>query len=151
MDGNIISYSTDRLFNLYSESNELLLIKDISLVSAFNKKFSIVLPTREKFKNTVLNRTYYDLLRFFANELDKENTLLITEGFSLNDEHILELVKTALKNPTLDLVIFCFSKKDLEHGLNNFKSYNNVKLIYSESKRISFSLFNNLLEDIITC
>ena len=59
--------------------------------------FYMILPKKDKFKETLLNRVYYDMLRIYANELDKENTLLITNGFSFDDEHILDITKRALK------------------------------------------------------
>ena len=46
--------------------------------SAINRVFSL----SNSFEQTILDQTYYDLLRIYTNELDKENTLLIAEGFS---------------------------------------------------------------------
>ena len=37
----------------------------------------------KKFGETVLERYYYDLLRIYANELDRNNALLLVFGFSL--------------------------------------------------------------------
>ena len=115
----------------------------------FNNKFSIVLPKKEKFKNTLLNQTYYDLLRLYANELDKENTLLIVEGFSFADEHILEITKRALRNPTLALVIFCYTKDDSDRYYEMFSTYNNVDIVYAETENISFVEFNSIFKEIL--
>lgn len=112
---------------------------------------SIVLPNENKFKETVLNHTFYELLRIYANELDKENTLLISEGFSFSDKHIFSITKRALKNPTLKLIIFCFKKKEIQKMEKNFSMNSNVEIIYSKNK-IYFAEFirilNSLLEDI---
>jgi hypothetical protein len=72
----------------------------------------IVNPEKTKFASTVLNKTYYELIRRFANELEKENTVLFVHGFSFRDEHILDLVlRSAATNPTLQVVVFCYSRK----------------------------------------
>ncbi len=110
--------------------------------------FSLVLPKKDKFKETILNQTFYDLLRVYTNELDRENTLLIAEGFSFADEHLLDLTKRALKNPTLKLVIFCFDKDPKEY-VDKFSSFNNVDIIYSEKENIDFNKFNSILLDIL--
>jgi len=73
-------------------------------------QLAIVNPTKAKFQQTVLNQNYYDLLRLFSNELEKENAALFVIGFSCRDEHIRELmVRAARTNPTLQIVIFAYS------------------------------------------
>ncbi len=115
----------------------------------FNKQFPIVLPTKEKFKDTLLNQTYYDLLRIFSNELDKENTLLIAEGFSFEDEHIFDVTKRALRNPTLKLIVFCYDqKKELEGYKNKFSTYNNVDIVCSDSD-LGFTQFVKIIADVL--
>ena len=146
---NIVSFSIKRLNKLLSDYEDIELNNEIEDIRKYNQEFSVILPTRDKFRNTVLDRTYYDLLRYYANELDKENTLLISEGFSFNDEHILEITRSALKNLTLEVIIFCYSRKDFNNGSKKFEQFNNVKLIYSKSKKITFSEFNNILGKII--
>lgn len=111
--------------------------------------FTLILPKKDKFKETILNQVYYDLLRIYSNELDKENTLLITEGFSFADEHILEITKRALVNPTLRLIAFCFKADELSEYKNNFKTFNNVDIIYSDKELITFDLFNSILIDLL--
>ncbi|WP_166657790.1 MULTISPECIES: SIR2 family protein [Microbacterium] len=75
-------------------------------------RLQIVNPEKTKFASTVLNKTYYELLRRFANELEKENTALLVHGFSFRDEHILDLVlRAAAANPTLQVVVFCYSRQ----------------------------------------
>lgn len=73
-------------------------------------ELAIVNPTKAKFQQTVLNQNYYDLLRLFSNELEKENCVLFVVGFSCRDEHIRELmVRAARVNPTLQILIFAHS------------------------------------------
>jgi hypothetical protein len=66
----------------------------------------LVLPNIRKFDITMMDRVYYDLLRIFANTMERENALLITFGFSFNDEHILDITRRALRNPTAQLIVF---------------------------------------------
>lgn len=110
--------------------------------------FSIILPKKDKFKETLLNQIHYDLLRIYANELDKENTLLIAEGFSFEDEHIFAITKRALKNPTLKLTIFCFDNNPSEYE-DKFSSYNNVEIVFSGKENITFELFAEFLSEIL--
>lgn len=74
---------------------------------------AIVNPEKSKFATTVLNETYYELIRRLANELEKENSLLLVHGFSFRDEHIRDLVlRGARTNPTLQVVVFCYRRSD---------------------------------------
>jgi hypothetical protein len=78
-------------------------------------QLAIVNPTKAKFQQTVLNQNYYDLLRLFSNEMEKENAVLFVIGFSCRDEHIRELiVRAARVNPTLQVIVFAhtFSSAD---------------------------------------
>lgn len=116
-------------------------------VATYIEKFSLILPHKGKFHETLLGRTYYDLFRIYANELDKENTLLIAFGFSFQDEHILEITKRALKNPSLALIISTFSNADVQGYSEKFDKFNNVIVIHEDDPdaRIDFDKFNELL------
>ncbi|MBT9255220.1 SIR2 family protein [Phycicoccus sp. MAQZ13P-2] len=108
-----------------------------ALLSPFLDAYSqlaIVNPTKAKFQQTVLNQNYYDLLRLFSNELEKENAALFVVGFSCRDEHIRELmVRAARTNPTLQLVIFAYSPHaatEIEHAFDGYPITNsNIWLI----------------------
>ena len=125
-------------------NDDSLLVK----MEKFNNLFSIILPKKDKFKETLLNQIYYDLLRIYSNELDKENTLLIVEGFSFADEHIFEITKRALKNPTLKIIIFSYSS-DSKAFTDKFSPYNNVDIVYSKKGNINFEAFNSFLAEIL--
>jgi hypothetical protein len=88
-----------------------------STVTAFTEtyeKLGIVNPDKQKFATTVLNETYYELIRRFANELEKENSVLFVHGFSFRDEHLCDVVvRAARSNPTLEVIVFCYSRGDL--------------------------------------
>lgn len=85
---------------------------DLSLVQNFMSAYErlpVVNPTKTKFQQTVMNQNYYDLLRLFTNELEKENSALFLIGFSCRDEHIRELLLRACRsNPTLQVFIFAY-------------------------------------------
>jgi len=86
-------------------------------VIAFTASYAmlgIVNPDKQKFATTVLNETYYELIRRFANELEKENSVLFVHGFSFRDEHLRDVVvRAARSNPTLQVIVFCYSRGDL--------------------------------------
>lgn len=83
--------------------------------AAAYEELSIVNPEKTKFATTVLNKTYYELIRRFANELEKENSALFVHGFSFRDEHLRDLVlRAARTNPTLQVIVFCYSREGRE-------------------------------------
>lgn len=108
---------------------------------------ALILPRKEKFKETLLKNVYYDLLRTYSNELDKEATLLIVFGFSFADEHLETLTKKALRNSTLKLIIFAFNEYSIENFLEKFRDYSNVEIVYRPGGNVDFPLMN----EIITC
>lgn len=130
------------------EAKELEDANKISDITEFIDLFSIILPKKDKFKQTLLNRTYYDLLRIYSNELDKENTILIADGFSFEDEHIYDITIRALKNPTLKLIIFCWDKTSESYG-KKFLSNRNVEIVYSPSENFSFQSFGQFLLELL--
>jgi SIR2-like protein len=144
-----ISYSIDHLSGLVAEYAKITAAPTSALISAFNQNISVVLPKKEKFKDVLINQTYYELLRVFANEMDRENTVLIAEGFSFADEHLQKMMERALKNPTLRLVIFCYSKTELAGFEDKFEMFNNVEIVYSEKEDIDFGKFNLILNAIL--
>lgn len=83
-----------------------------NFVAAYDK-LGIVNPDKQKFATTVLNETYYELIRRFANEMEKENSVLFVHGFSFRDEHLRDVVlRAARTNPTLQVIVFCYSRSD---------------------------------------
>jgi len=102
----------------------------------FNRRYStlqIVNPNRKKFETSVLESTYYELLRLYATELEKENSLLVVAGFSFGDEHILDITKRAMdSNPTLTVCIFSHTQertKDYKKKFEGVRYVNNLHII----------------------
>jgi hypothetical protein len=119
-------------------------------VKEFVDRYAVVLPETRKFHTTLMDGTYYELLRIYANELDREGTLLVAFGFSFGDKHILDITKRALRNPTLKLVVFAFEDTDREAFLKMFEDYNNVDIIAPGTLlRIDFARFNGVLRSIL--
>ncbi|GGD35265.1 SIR2 family protein [Sinisalibacter lacisalsi] len=110
---------------------------------------AIILPNVRKFESTVLDRVYFDLLRLYSNSLDKENALLFTFGFSFADEHILDVTRRALRNPTAKLIIFSYSEEAAVSFAEKFKQQRNV-LVISPAKgaNIDFPEMNSLFQGI---
>lgn len=101
---------------------------------AYNK-IVMINPTKEKFKTSVLDYHFYELMRIYSNALERENSILFVTGFSFADEHIAQITKRAADtNPTLQVVVFAYSDKDeegykknlqIEHGCCN----NNILIL----------------------
>ena len=119
-------------------------------ITDFIEDYAVVLPQATKFRTTLMDRTYYELLRIYANELDRENTLLVAFGFSFGDEHIRDITCRALKNPTLRLVVFAHSNGDKELFEEIFEGHNNVDIVAPEDgDTIGFNNFNDTLRALL--
>lgn len=117
-------------------------------------KLLIINPTKEKFITTTVQYTFYELLRMYSNELEKENSLLFVFGFSFADEHIREITKrVANSNPTLLVSIFAYddkSKLEIEAKLNmqDFK-FRNVEIItVGDLASINNNWFSKLAKEL---
>lgn len=91
-------------------------------------------PTKEKFKETVFQQNYYQMLRMLSFELEKKNSVLIVFGFSFADEHIKEIVKRSLINPYLKMYVICYdeaSKEKIEEMFQDIQTNSIEYLPYS--------------------
>lgn len=176
-DAGTFNYSVNATGNLYNYKVELPTVNFIKLHGSFSwehcngkitynigekkplsfttpaemKKWvlahALILPRKEKFKEALLQNVYYDLLRTYSNELDKEATLLVVFGFSFADEHLETLTKKALRNATLKLMIFALNETSVDGFMEKFSDYSNVEIIYRPGGNVDFPVMNN----IITC
>ena len=123
--------SEDSIADLETKVGSITYSTEIDNFMREYEKLAIVNPTKDKFRETILNQTYYELLRIYANELEKENTVLFVMGFSFADEHIRELtLRVANSNPTLQIFIFAYNddaKKDLEAKIG-LPRHDNIKI-----------------------
>ncbi len=107
----IADISQEYINNPASES----VLAHLSKLENSYSKIPIINPTKEKFEFTTLNYTYYELLRMFSNELERENSVLFVMGFSFADEHIRQIVLRSINaNPTLIVYIFAYNEESAE-------------------------------------
>jgi hypothetical protein len=119
---------------------ESIKIKESDFWDKYNQ-LPIVNPTKWKFHETVFEEHYYQMLRHLSYELEKPQSALITFGFSFADEHILELVKRSISNPTLRIFICCFDKAEADRMAAEFGRFSNVQLCQIDDS-LNFSNFN---------
>ena len=110
-----------------------------AFMTAYEDLLIVINPTKDKFKHTLLNQTYYELLRLYSNELEKENTLLFVMGFSFADEHIRQItVRAANSNPTLMIKVVAHtekSKHDIQAQLgHDTLTNNNLEIVAPEQE-----------------
>ncbi|WP_201271485.1 response regulator [Sinorhizobium medicae] len=145
--------SFNALVNDESKNDDDISSLDINIpvdkVEEFWKKYEqlpIVNPTKWKFHETVFEEHYYQILRLLSYELEKPNSVFIVFGFSFADEHILNLVKRSLSNPTLKMFVCCFADKEKASLEKKFEGFENVELIRVEGD-LNFKAFN---EEVLT-
>lgn len=124
---------------LVNKSTKMKMDVSLNTFREAYEKLLIVNPTKEKFKHTLLNQTYYELLRIYSNELEKENTVLFVMGFSFADEHIREItLRAANSNPTLMIYIMAHDSKAKKEIEGKFESKNitnnNVQIVAPTQK-----------------
>ncbi len=104
-------------------------------------KLIMINPTKEKFETTTRKLTFYELLRMYSNNLEKENSVLFVFGFSFADEHIREItLRVAKANPTLLIVIFAFDKTSQESILKELSVRDNIIYVFDKDDKIKYSL-----------
>lgn len=137
--------------------NTLLTKVGTNFINDYRGRMLVVNPEDAKFSETVLNKYYYELLRSYSSELERENSVLFVIGFSMEDQHIQEITKRAARsNPTLQIYIFVHSKtgkdKDGKNVDNKMKmerlmevSKNpNIEIISPDYEKESDSYYFNL-------
>ncbi|OWY16206.1 hypothetical protein B6V73_13570 [Thioclava sp. JM3] len=112
-------------------------------------KRAVILPNMRKFESTLLDRVYFDLLRLYSNAMEMENALLFVFGFSFADEHILDITRRAMRNPTAKVVIFAYSQNGAADFEKKFSAHRNVLIIKpEEGQHIGFPELNSLFHTI---
>ena len=135
-----LSYTIYELNDQISKKKITKLKEHVDFLEAYDKLIMIN-PTKEKFETTTRKLTFYELLRMYSNNLEKENSVLFVFGFSFADEHIREItLRVAKANPTLLIVIFAFDKSSKETIFKELSERDNIIYIYDESDKINYSL-----------
>jgi hypothetical protein len=151
------SYTVDEL-EAQILKNKIVKVKEHDEFLEAYDKLIMINPTKEKFETTTRKLTFYELLRMYSNNLEKENSVLFVFGFSFADEHIREItLRVAKANPTLLIVIFAFNKAAKEDIEKELSERNNVVYIYDKNDKINFSLntinekyFKKLVDELIS-
>lgn len=157
-------YKTDGTEKTYDEVKTdadaiALFLPDKAYDKFFDAYNQIVMinPTKDKFRTSVLDYHFYELMRIYSNALERENSILFVMGFSFADEHIAKITQRAADtNPTLQIVVFAYSDKDLEtykkkleieHGCSN----NNILILtpssFKESNQDKYKELCELVEN----
>lgn len=122
----------------------------VAQVNDYVTKHFLILPNLRKHHTTLMERVYYDLLRLFSKAMDHENTALIAFGFSFADEHILDLTRRALRNPTTQLIIVSYSHESAAAYQAKFAKQRNVTILTpAAGTNINFQRLNELLISIL--
>ena len=132
----LINIDKDTTFEtLITKANEIVEVNEDYSIDTFKiffeeyDKLIIVNPTKRKFKETVLDLHFYELMRMYSNAIEKENSILFVQGFSFADEHIAQItLRAADTNPTLLIIVFAHDKEDVA------KYYSRLKLHDGKSK-----------------
>ncbi len=153
-------YGKYELDDILPEGSDSIKDKCLEFINDFKSSFKIVNPTKQKFNDTLMDKNYYELMRIYCNELEKNNTILFAQGFSFDDEHIQEITMRALGNPSLTLIISAFNKKDVEKYYDKFEKFDNVWIVKNEDpteeeleggtaeKILDISVLNRYLKDL---
>lgn len=119
---------------------------DPAKVDAFLQKHFLILPNFKKHHSTLMERVYYDLLRLFSKAMDQQNVILVSFGFSFADEHILDVTRRALRNPTAQLIIFAFDNTLSNDFASKFAKQRNVTVIVpQDGEKIDFARLTKIL------
>lgn len=93
------------------------------------KNLLIINPDKNKFYHTVYEQHYYQMIRNFSYEIEKENTILFAFGFSFNDEHILDIFRRSIINPKSKIYIVPFNENAFNSISEKLKGYKNIEYV----------------------
>lgn len=103
------------------ETNKLFRVRELQNVSykTLKKQKNLMIYPSPIKQNASLGSPYSDLFREFQKRITRNQSVLVTMGYSFADEHINNIIYQALTIPTFRLVIFSdinqyFNKEDNE-------------------------------------
>lgn len=117
---------------------------------AYGKQLAVINPTAEKHFETVLDTNYASMLRKFTLELEKENSVLLVFGFSLDDRHIKDLLYGVMKsNPTLIVVYFSRSPYDGVADDKDEAKNANLYIVAPEEGTMPFTKSTDFMKSVL--
>lgn len=116
------------------------------------KNLLIINPDKNKFYHTVYEQHYYQMIRNFSYEIEKQNTILFVFGFSFNDEHILDIFRRSIINPKSKIYIVPFNDKTFNSISEKLKEFKNIEYVptieqLQNGVNGNYDFFNNFLGD----
>ncbi len=94
--------------------------KEITEFMDTYKELVMIHPRKTKFKESVIDSHFYELMRRFSNALEQTNAILFVSGFSFADEHIAKItMRAANTNPTLQIIVFAYTDEKVMEIENN--------------------------------
>ena len=113
----------DKAFDELVEEAKKKKLSDAKIFDKFFDEYDKIVminPTKEKFKTSVMDYHFYEMMRIFSNSLERENSVLFVIGFSFADEHIAEITRRAAAvNPTLQVIVFTYDDNDVNSYLDH--------------------------------
>jgi hypothetical protein len=91
--------------NWIEEGNSLFPIREVALGTAPHSGPLMIYPTPMK-QSASFGAPYSDLFREFQNKVVRDQSVLLTVGYSFGDEHVNNIIFQALTVPTFRLVAF---------------------------------------------
>lgn len=125
----------------WEEHKEKMLIK-----SSVAPTPAVVKPDGLEEENTFLNNHFHEMLRIFQLELDKQQSVLFIIGFSFQDKHIAKMVRRAVQNSELMVLVFGYTDNDRDAFLLNLGN----KLFEEEHPNFKIITPKNLPKEFIS-
>lgn len=109
----------------------------------------MIYPCTSK-KSFTLDLPYSELFRQFAHAINQPQSVLFCVGYSFYDEHINDIIKQALSNPSFTLIIANFSENiDKNSPIEKLKSLGDKRIIVLPQTSIEQSTFTGFASNIL--
>lgn len=151
-------FDFDEYDDLYSKtvSNTVKISHQSAVLKKFLQHYKdlvMINPRKEKFRESVIDLHFYELMRLYSNALERSNSVLFVAGFSFADEHIAQItVRAANANPTLQIIVFSFDQEQKNNIQNNLSKGGNIIntniLILTPEEYKNASLDENLKKEL---
>lgn len=126
-------------------------IKEIALhndfkLSAVNQL--MIYPCVSK-KTFTLDLPYSELFRQFSQTINQSQSVLISLGYSFNDEHVNDIVYQALSNPSFTLIIANYNKDGETGEIKRLKELNDSRIHVIDTTNSELSSFIGFVKNVM--